>query len=48
MKHVGISWVKRNLIWSGVRTGGWVVFMKHTKYSINKAKSYMTVTIMDK
>jgi len=48
MDKVGINWFKRNTIWSAVKLFGGFVWLKHTKYSINKAKSYMTVKIMDK
>jgi hypothetical protein len=48
MQMSKIGWIKRNLVYTAVRAGGWCVWMKHTKYSINKAKSYMTVTILDK
>ena len=47
MKSVGINWIKRNTIWSAVKLFGGLVWLKHTKYSINKAKSYMTVKILD-
>lgn len=48
MKAVGINWVKRNTIWLAVKSFGGFVWMKHTRYSINKAKSYMIVKILDK
>lgn len=42
-QYVGINWFKRNIVWSAVRSFGWLVWRKHTKKSIDDAKSYLLI-----
>ena len=39
MQMAGIGWVKRNLVYSAVRTWGWTVWNKHTPASIAASRN---------
>lgn len=43
MQLVKINWIKRNLVWSAVRCGGYFVWKSHTEKSIDNAKSYIRI-----
>lgn len=38
MQLVGMGWIKRNVIWSAVRTCGWTVWDRHTHASVEAAR----------
>lgn len=42
LQQMKVSWFKRNIIWIAVRGGGYFVFKKHTKESIEEAKKYVS------
>ena len=39
MELAGVSWWRRNAVWSAVRLGGWAVWRKHTEASIEQARN---------
>ena len=43
MQMAGIGWIKRNLVWSAVRTFGWTVWNKHTAKSIADARTLVSL-----
>jgi len=38
MQCVGICWIKRNLIWSAVKLGGWAVWNAHKKDDVQQSR----------
>lgn len=43
MQDCGVSWIKRNTMYSAVRTCGGFVWMKHTPESIAEARKIITL-----
>jgi hypothetical protein len=38
LKEAGANWFRRNIIYAGVRAGGWVVWKNHTSESISECR----------
>lgn len=43
LDYTECNWIKRNIMWSAVKSCGWSAYMKHTKETISDARTYITI-----
>ena len=46
MQIAGIAWIKRNIVWSAVRSFGWTVWNRHTWASVLKSRELCKLVIV--
>jgi len=47
MKMYGVGWIRRNMMYSAVRSWGWIVWARHKQEDVDYAKTFILIETKD-